>query len=94
MVYASPWEKRLMCEISTVTCNIGCRSGDLFLPPGQNCNMAGAIEMFKSIAPAIVLIRTWSGGEPDTFYMIEDGEWVAKDPARTRRGDISEPPQE
>jgi hypothetical protein len=39
--------------------------------------MRGALALFTAIDPKAEMIRTFSGGKPDTLYRKKAGEWEA-----------------
>lgn len=51
----------------------------LDMPKHNCCNARGAIEIAQVIMPSVWKILTFSGGIPDTMYILIDGKWKAYD---------------
>ncbi len=56
---------------------IGKNELALDLPPGNCCDMTGAIDIAKKIMPDAMRIMTLSGAVPDTEYLFYRGRWMA-----------------
>ena len=52
----------------------------LEMPAGSVCDMRGAIKMAEALTPLVWRIDTYSGGKPDTIYVIRGAEWAAYEP--------------
>jgi hypothetical protein len=73
------WDDKLQCRVQHVAYDFCTRTGRLYFPVGNCCDMTGAIRLFTAIDPDVHLIETFAGGEPDTFYRcnVGDREWTA-----------------
>ena len=49
----------------------------LEMPPGNRCDMTGAIEIATKIMPNVQRIATYDGTEADTEYRRVLGRWLA-----------------
>lgn len=77
----TPWDKRLGCEVVSLTYDFCSGTGELFLPDRNCCDMTGCVKMFESIDPQVSTIKTYSGDKPDTAYRKEGAEWKALRPS-------------
>jgi hypothetical protein len=68
----------LVCKVKTLTYDWTARTGLLYFPPANCCDMGGAIDLFTAIDPEVLLILTFAGDEHDTVYARSSGgQWVA-----------------
>lgn len=49
----------------------------LWLPPGNSCDMTGAIIVAQFLCPLVSRIDTYRNGEIDTTYALVEGQWDA-----------------
>lgn len=86
---AAIWSEELQCEWEAWMPFPGDPLAlGLTMPEGACCDMTGCIEVAKRIHPDVRKIITFAGGEPDTVYVLVDGEWAAWPP--TVRGWVSD----
>lgn len=78
------WERLLVCEVVSISYDFRRRSGRLFMPPGNCCDMKGCLELFRTIDSGVVEILTFAGDRADTIYRKVDHEWIALLPVATR----------
>jgi hypothetical protein len=71
------WDERLICHVQQLTYDFCTQTGKLDLPAANCCDMTGAIKLFTAIDPDVQAIETFAGGEPDTVYSRNRGEWTA-----------------
>lgn len=67
----------LQCSIVALNYNFERRLGHVHMAENHCADMAGAIEFFSRIDPAVRTILTFSGGVDDTAYHRRGEEWVA-----------------
>jgi|GEM_PF-6637084 len=76
------WHARLSCRLVKVNYDWPNRTGKLFMADGSNCDWSEAVRLFKSIDPEVEAVEAYAGGNPDTRYVRQDGEWQLSLPAR------------
>src|SRR5262245_48853509 len=62
------WDDKLMCHIMSLSYDFRTREGKIYFPEGECCDRNWCVALFIGIDPAVLLIRTYSGDEPDTAY--------------------------
>lgn len=78
------YDERLMCEVVSLVYDFRRRTGELYLPDANCCDMTGCVELFEAIDPKVVAIDTRSGDRADTAYRKEGAEWKAFLPSEPR----------
>ena len=71
------WDKRLKCNVVSLTYDFRSRTGQLYLLDGDCCDMTGCVDLFEAIDPTVTAIDTYSGDEADTVYRKQGTEWRA-----------------
>jgi len=56
--------------------NSATNVGKLYMKPGCCTDRQAAIDLFMAIDPKVVLVQTFAGDLPDTFYSRDDSEWT------------------
>lgn len=67
----------LQSNVVAVGYNFERRLGQLHMAENHCADMAGAIEFFSRIDPAVKTILTYAGGVDDTAFHRRGEEWVA-----------------
>jgi hypothetical protein len=65
----------LKCLVLSVDYDFQRRTGRLYMPPGNCCDMQGCIRHFLGIDPAVRIIETFAGGVRDTCYKRAADGW-------------------
>jgi len=81
------WNDNLMCEVERMEVDYLNKTGRLWMPALQCCDMSGCIRWFHSIDDRVHKIETFSGGAPDTKYKRAGDEWQARHPGSGKMGD-------
>jgi len=71
------WHEGLKCCIEKLEIDFVRRRAALWLPAMNCTDMAGAIRLVERIDRRVVRIYTLAGGDRDTCYSQESGEWVS-----------------
>lgn len=69
--------KRLQCQVITITYDFLRRVGVAYFPEDNCCDMDGIISLFTGIDPEIRFIQTFAGKLEDTCYRQQAGKWKA-----------------
>lgn len=78
-----PWNEGCKCWLDMHEYNRIQRIGHLYV---MGCtSMHGAIALFKAIDPHVRGIMTYSEGQRDTLYRLDDGKWKAFDIRQVER---------
>lgn len=80
----SLYDERLMCEVVSLSYDFRTRTGELYLPDSNCCDMTGCLELFEAIDPSVVAIETRSGNRADTAYRKVGVDWKAFGPREPR----------
>lgn len=75
-----PYHAGLMCDVESLTYDYNARRGTVHFAPVNVCDMSGCVRLFTAIDENAEDIQTFSGGERDTRYVKQRGEWTAIDP--------------
>lgn len=74
----SHWSKDLACEwLSWEVGKSDSKTLILRLAQGHCCDMSGAIRTAQALMPEVEIIATFSGGSPDTTYVLTEKGWRA-----------------
>lgn len=77
--------RRLHCRVDRLKYHFDSRTGQIWLPATDCCDMSECVRLFRRIDRRVRLIETFQGLQPDTRYeRDEDGQWVAIDKHGTR----------
>jgi hypothetical protein len=57
------WDKRLMCNVVSLTYDFRSHMGQLYLLDRDCCDMTGWVALFEGIDPKVTAIKTYSGDE-------------------------------
>lgn len=68
----------LMCEVKSLEYDFKSRTGILYMPPVNCCDMGGCIKLFEAIDPKVSTIRTIAGDRQDTIYFLTASGWEAR----------------
>jgi hypothetical protein len=85
------WDEELICWVLRLTYDYRTRTGAIYFPPGNCCDMRACVGRFVALDADVQLIRTFAGDEADTVYHKEaegapDGDgWTAYVPKRRCR---------
>jgi hypothetical protein len=72
------WYAKLVTYVNHITHDVRKHVGALYMPSGMCTDMSGAIDLFKRIDPKVRRIDTFSGDQPDAFYIKSaNGTWKA-----------------
>lgn len=70
-------DDRLMCRVANLSYSFSAHLGEIWLAPGDCCDMKGCIALFEAIDPDVKSITTYSGTERDTVYDKNSEKWIA-----------------
>lgn len=71
--------QELQCDFTSWT-KVDDNELHLTLPPGNACDMAGAIRVAKVILPSVDAIIVLENGCIQVIYYVLDGKWIASLP--------------
>jgi hypothetical protein len=71
------WDKRLRCNVRSLTYDFGSQTGQLYLTDFDCCDMGGCISIFEAIDPRVTEIKTYSVAKGDLTYRKRGAKWVA-----------------
>jgi hypothetical protein len=74
----APFDPRLVCGVERLEYDFSARTGKLWLPGSQCCDMSGCIGLFTAIDHRVRRIETFNADGPDTFYLKVEGTWFAR----------------
>lgn len=83
----SELEKKLICEVLSITYDVKTQTGKVFMPDGNCVNFSTTVELFIGIDKDVKLIETFSGAYRDTYYRRTGAgvwDWSAHVPSRKR----------
>lgn len=72
----------VMCNVKSIYVDVSQYRGYMDLPQYNVPDMSSTIKCFKAIDPEIKRIDVFVEDKLDIVYLIEDGEWAAKRPAK------------
>jgi hypothetical protein len=73
-------DDRLQCRVVELAYDFDDLAGEIYLPPGDCCDMRACIKLFEAIDERVARIDTYSGVVHDTSYIKGYTGWRAEPP--------------
>ncbi len=73
-----PHDARLVCRVERLEYDFTTRTGRIYFPKDNCCDMRGCLNLFDAIDRKAQVVHTYAGDDPDTRYRRESpSSWMA-----------------